>query len=299
MADPARERAEKAASEIGVKALTDYHAGLDEVDAAFVLVPHHLHHPVTLDCLRAGLDVLVEKPLAVTLDQADEMIETADRLGRVLMVAYPHRYRRSMRLLKQAIEGGRYGRLIMLDAMMDESLRGYALGWLAKKATLGGGLFFSASPHMLDVLFWIGGEVKSLSMVGTHGGIPMEGEDTAASIMKFASGVIGVTRHTWASPRCRIWYTLNAMCEGAHVTLTTTPLGDLAKDGVKCAWRTRVVALGEAEEVLLESDEGLEMQPEDAHFLDCLGDRRRPETDGRAARRIMELVFQAYREAAC
>lgn len=297
-ADPDASRAGAIAASIGARPLADYRDGLAEVDAVDILVPHHLHHSITLDCLNAGKHVLLEKPIATTLQDADEMIAAAECHGRTFMVAYPHRYRPSLRLLKQSIDRGRYGRLFMLDAMMDESLQGYtSLGWIARKATLGGGVFFSASPHMLDPLLWIGGDVRHLAMVGTRGGLSMEGEDTAISIIKFTSGAVGTTRHTWASPKSRTWYTLTATCERAHLTLTTTPLGDLVREGDRCAWRTRLVAIGEREDVLLDSGEGLEVVHEMAHFLDCVETGATPATDGRMARRIIELVLAAYADA--
>src|SRR5438045_4147365 len=121
-ADPDRRRAEDIASQAGARALTDYREGLDEIDCAFVLVPHHLHHPVTLDCLSAGCHVLLEKPIANTLAQADELIATANQAGKVLMIAYPHRYKKGFRLLKSVVESGRYGKLFMLDGFMDETV---------------------------------------------------------------------------------------------------------------------------------------------------------------------------------
>jgi predicted dehydrogenase len=292
-----RERAEALSRQVGARALTDYREGLQDVDCAFVLVPHHLHHPITLDCLNAGCQVLLEKPMATTLEQADEMVAAAERTGKTLMVGYLHRYRKSMQLFKQILLSGRYGKLFMLDGLMDESLQSYALGWIAKKETLGGGVFFSASPHMLDVMLWIAGDVQTICMVGTHGGLQIEGEDTAASVIKFKNGIIGVTRHTWASPKSSIWYTMHAVCEKAHVTLTTNPLGDLAREGFQCPWSTRIVSFAEREEVLLESDEGLDLTPEIEHFFDCVDNGRRPETDGRAAREMIHLIHEAYHKA--
>jgi predicted dehydrogenase len=297
VADPVRERAETIARKAGAHALTDYRVGLKDIDCAFVLVPHHLHHPITLDCFHAGCHVLLEKPLATSLAHADEMIAAGNRAEKIFMVAYPHRYRPSMRLFKHTVLGGEYGRLFMLDAMMDESLQKYTLGWISKRDTLGGGVFFSASPHMLDVMLWIAGDVRTISMVGTRGGTSIEGEDTAASVLKFKNGIIGVTRHTWASPRSHIWYTMHAVCERAHVTLTTNPLGDLALEGAHCRWSTRIILSGDEETVILENDEGLDFAPELEHFFHCVETGQRPQTDGIAAREVIRLVLEAYRKA--
>jgi len=66
-ADPIKEKAEAIAHQAGARALSDYREGLSEVDCVFVLVPHHLHHRITLDCLNAGCHVLLEKPIATTV----------------------------------------------------------------------------------------------------------------------------------------------------------------------------------------------------------------------------------------
>ena len=298
-ADPDTLRSGEIAHRTNARSIPDYRQGLGEVDAVCVLVPHHLHRPITIACLAAGCHVLLEKPIARTVEEADAIIAAAERSGRTLMVAYPHRYRKSMRVFKDAVVGGNYGELFMLDALMDESFADYTLGWIAQRETLGGGVFFSASPHMLDVMMWIAGEPQAVSMVGTRAAAQMEGEDTAVSILKFKSGVVGTTRHTWASPRTRIWYTMNAMCQQAHITLTTQPLDDIVATGADCRWLTRITALSQTgdAELLHESDEGLDLEPEIIHFLDCLDSGQTPETDGATARKIVELVQNAYREA--
>lgn len=298
-ADPDTLRSGEIAHLTNARSMPDYRQGLGEVDAVCVLVPHHLHRPIAIDCLDAGCHVLLEKPIARTVEEADAIIAAAERSGRTLMIAYPHRYRESMRVFKDAVGGGDYGELFMLDAMMDESFAGYALGWIAERETLGGGVFFSASPHMLDVMLWIAGEPQFVSMVGTRAAAQMEGEDTALSILKFKSGVVGTTRHTWASPRTRIWYTMNAMCQKGHITLTTQPLDDIVSAGADCRWLTRITALGQTGDVELlhESNEGLDLEPEIIHFLDCLDSGQTPETDGASARKIVQITQNAYREA--
>lgn len=302
-ADPDLARAEAIAAMLApanVEALADYRDGLDRVDAVSILVPHHLHHPITLDALQAGCHVLLEKPFALTLDEADDMIAEALEQARTLMIALPHRYRKSALAFKEIIEGGDYGPLYMLDGFMDEDNREYIKGgWFIKKATLGGGVFFSASSHLLDVMLWIAGEVKTVSMVGARAGLPMEGEDTALSVIKFANGVVGVTRHTWFSPKPRRWYTMRAYCQRAVITLEIQPLGSLALEGVNCRWLSRII-IGEAgkdNRVVLESDEGLDLTEEVRHFFDCVESGARPQTDGQTARELMKVALDAYRDA--
>ncbi|MDE2952860.1 MAG: Gfo/Idh/MocA family oxidoreductase [Chloroflexota bacterium] len=303
-ADPDRERAAHIASTLegagSIDVLGDYRDGLERVDAAIILTPHHLHHPITMDALRAGCHVLLEKPFALTLEEADDMIAEADRQGKTLMIALPHRYRVSTQAFKGAIDSGDYGRLFMLDAFMDEDNREYITGgWFVKKATLGGGVFFSASAHMLDVMLWIAGDAQSVSMAGAHAGIPMEGEDTAISIIKFKNGVVGTTRHTWFSPAPAHWYVMRAYCERAVITLTVNPLGKLAVEGFSCPWQSRITVSqsGCEEKVLLDSGEGLDLTEEVRHFFDCVDSGARPQTDGQVARALMKVVLDAYQES--
>src|SRR5215467_1551676 len=85
VADPDQNRAELLAREAGARAITDYRSGLQDVDCAFVLVPHHLHPRVTIDCLSAGCHVLLEKPIANSMAEADEMIVAAAQAKKILM----------------------------------------------------------------------------------------------------------------------------------------------------------------------------------------------------------------------
>jgi predicted dehydrogenase len=296
-ADPDAKKAEQLAAATGARPLTDYRTGLAEVEAVFAIVPHHLHCPITVDALRAGCHVMVEKPIARTLDEADQMIAAAEQSGKILMVGYLHRYRKSMRQFKQLVTGGAYGRLYLLDGCMEDMMQGSFQGWLAKSEFLGGGVFFSSSPHMLDVMMWIAGDVQNASMAGTNSGTIIDAEDTAVGLLKFKSGVVGVTRHTWASPQSRVWYTMHAVCEQAHVTLTTTPLGDLFHEGPDCRWRTKIEVQGQTDETVFDDDEGLDVVPEIEHFLDCVESGTTPETDGLTARRVIEVVLQAYEDA--
>ena len=82
------------------RAVSDFHDMLDDVDAVLIAVPHHLHHPVALDCLAAGKHVLLEKPMANSERQCLDLIAAADRADRVLMIGYVMRHHRLFGKLK-------------------------------------------------------------------------------------------------------------------------------------------------------------------------------------------------------
>jgi predicted dehydrogenase len=149
---------------------------------------------------------------------------------------------------------------------------------------------------MLDVMLWIAGPVQSIAMVGTRGGLEMEGEDTALSVIKFRSGVVGSTRHTWFSPRPSVWYTMRAFCEQAVVTLTINPQGDSGLTGLERRWQSRITVAGETTRTVLDSGEGLNFRGEVSHFLDCVDQGIEPLTGGAMARELLAVVLQGYRE---
>src|SRR5208282_4474220 len=85
VADPDERHAADLARQAGSLALRDYRTGLKDIDCAFVLVPHHLHKEVTIECLKAGCHVLLEKPIANSLAEADTMIAVAEQAEKAFM----------------------------------------------------------------------------------------------------------------------------------------------------------------------------------------------------------------------
>ena len=100
--DPANGR--PVAERHGVAFHHDYREILDKVDAVSIVVPTSLHHPIARDCLEHGLDVLVEKPITVTVAQADELIAVAERNQRILQVGHLERFNAAMRGIEQCID---------------------------------------------------------------------------------------------------------------------------------------------------------------------------------------------------
>ncbi len=101
-ADPDVARAEGVAAQAGsgCRALADYREGLAEVDAVIIATPHHLHAPVVLEAARARRHMLLEKPLATTLEDADHMLAAVDEAGVTLMVGYTRHYQPEFRRLR-------------------------------------------------------------------------------------------------------------------------------------------------------------------------------------------------------
>lgn len=108
VADVRRERAQEVAQTLNTRAFTDYHELLTLVEAVSVVVPTTQHYPVVQDCLEQGCAVLVEKPLAVTVAEADELVRLSRERGRLLMVGHLERFNSAMEELKKLVTRPRF-----------------------------------------------------------------------------------------------------------------------------------------------------------------------------------------------
>jgi predicted dehydrogenase len=105
-ADPDRDQALRVAELIGCQAVADHNTLIDlGIDAAIVAAPTHLHHAIALDCIGAGLDVLVEKPIASSVEEGRQIVNAARRAGVTLMVGHVERFNPSVQAIKQALSG--------------------------------------------------------------------------------------------------------------------------------------------------------------------------------------------------
>jgi predicted dehydrogenase len=101
-------RAEEVAEKYGSTPYSDYRDILDNTDALSIVIPTTFHYEITLDCIRAGKDVLVEKPITVTLEEASDLIRAAERMDSILQVGHLERYNPGVIALSQMIEKPRF-----------------------------------------------------------------------------------------------------------------------------------------------------------------------------------------------
>jgi predicted dehydrogenase len=164
LADTNLERATLLARRFGVDRITqDYRDLIGAVDGAVVALPHALHAQVATELLRAGIPVLVEKPLATTTEEALQLVAVARETGVPLQAGYMFRFSRAGRLVKRIVEEGWLG---TLQGFSLESGGIYswpiASGFFWQKAQAGGGVLIDTGSHMLDLLLWWLGDVVDL-----------------------------------------------------------------------------------------------------------------------------------------
>ncbi len=189
--DPLKERAEKLAAEFGGRAFTSFHDAADDVDAVWVGTPPYLHCENSLAALEAGKHVFVEKPIALSLSDADSMIRAADRGNLKLAVGEMIRFYPAYREMRRIIEAGEIGEPVCVwshrfsnsSLDFDPQWR-----WDPKKS---GGFVFEWQTHEINTVRYLGGEVVSVDGSVYYSPRLPEYDVTAYATLVFENGSTG------------------------------------------------------------------------------------------------------------
>lgn len=158
-------RARELAAEFGVPVATDdYRAVIDAVDAAVVATPNHLHAPIAIDFLHQGIHVLVEKPMATTTQECDDMMAAAERGKAVLAVGLNFRFLEASRFVRALfVDGSVLGRPLGFDLSVGVlSKWPSASDFYVRRDAAGGGVLIDWGIHVLDLLLWWLGDYEGL-----------------------------------------------------------------------------------------------------------------------------------------
>jgi predicted dehydrogenase len=174
---------------------TDYEQLLRDVraDVVDICTPHSLHAPMAIAAAASGRHVLVEKPMALSTADAEEMIRTADRHQVRLMVVKQNRYNQPVVLTRDALLSGRLGRvhLVQCNVLWNRNDDYYRLSpWRGRKACEGGALFTQVS-HFIDLLVWWFGDLVSASADIATRAHAIDVEDCGTATLLFDTGVLG------------------------------------------------------------------------------------------------------------
>ena len=130
-----------------------------ELDAAFIITPHAYHFAQTKACMEAGLDVLLEKPMVITGEEAEGLMQTRDKTGRLLVVAFPGSLSPQIRTAVQLLRSGELGTILNISGLSWENWRTPNIGtWRQQPELSGGGFFFDTGAHMLNTITDLAGE---------------------------------------------------------------------------------------------------------------------------------------------
>lgn len=194
--DPDAANAQRIADRTGATPFPSLGAGLADrdFDAVLIAVPHHLHEPVAIEALRAELHVLLEKPLAPTLDACERILAAARAAGTVFMVAENAQYWPEVLTVRDLIRDGAIGDVITARAATFfpalDDFYGGDQPWRNTVAAAGGGVVIDTGSHWLRPLrVWLGEAVETVAALG-HPHPAMEGESLCRALIRFESGVV-------------------------------------------------------------------------------------------------------------
>lgn len=290
----------------GVTSYTDFEALLadDRVDIISICLPSAMHADFAVRAMEAGKDVLVEKPLDITPARARLIEEARVRTGRVCGVVHQNRFNVDMYPIREAIDSGRLGKLILgtfaVKWYRDQNYydRG---GWRGTWEMDGGGSLMNQAVHTVDLMQWLMGDVSSVT---SHVGIynhTIQTEDTTASLIRFKSGAVA----TFVSTTCAY--------PGISTEIALYGTGGSVEADADClkTWKMKDAEDEDTEEAAMLARYGggnLAAKPEDAvrrfghdhvvnDMIDAVLDGRNPEVMPADAIKAVEIVCAVYESA--
>ncbi len=198
-------RAQAFAQKYGGKSFTDaiemVNTMGDQIDVINVLTPSGTHMKNVLDLAPYGKALIVEKPIALRLEEADRMITACALHGCRLFVVHQNHYNPPIVAARKALEEGRFGRLVLGTVRVrwkrDQSYYDSAT-WRGTWA-YDGGVFTNQSSHHIDMLTWFMGHVESVNAIAATRLVKIECEDTGAALLRFTNGALGIVEATTAT----------------------------------------------------------------------------------------------------
>ncbi|MGL5722317.1 MAG: Gfo/Idh/MocA family protein, partial [Brevinema sp.] len=177
---------------------TDYKAMLasEKLDCVHICLPHHLHYECTLYCINQKIPVFLEKPMGLTSEEGLKIQQMSSETGVPVCVCYQNRFNPTTEKLIEEISSNKYGRFLGIKGIVTwfRPISYYQLApWRGSVEQAGGGVLNNQSIHTLDLMYYVGGEIESVSgHVTNFLDFPLEVEDTATAHFRFKNGGTGI-----------------------------------------------------------------------------------------------------------
>ena len=295
--DSRPERAQALGAEFGVPSFADMDEMMSQgiVDLAVVLTPSGYHAEHVIQLARHGRPIMVEKPMALTLDDADAMIRACDTHNCKLFVIKQNRFNLPVIKLREALESGRFGKL---------TLGTVRVRWARHQAyydqdpwrgtwRMDGGVLTNQASHHVDLLEWMMGEVDSVFAMAKTRLADIETEDTAVVTLKFRNGALGIIEATTATRPTNLEGSISVL--GEHGTVV---IGGVAVNRME----TWIFEDERPEDALVMSEfsenppnvYGFGHKAYYQHVVQCIEEGGPNLVDGMAGRKSLELISAIY-----
>ncbi|MBN1441529.1 MAG: Gfo/Idh/MocA family oxidoreductase [Planctomycetes bacterium] len=306
--DTVSELARKRAEQYAARCYSDLRDLLcdEAVDIVSICTPSGSHLEPAVEAARAGKHVMVEKPVEITTERIDRIIDACRESGVTLGAIFPRRFMDTSRLLKRAIDGGRFGILSLADVYIKwyRSQEYYdSGGWRGTWELDGGGALMNQGIHGIDLIQWLMGGVESVAgMVATRSHERIEVEDAATASVRYRCGSLGVIEATTAAwPGAKIRIEISGSAGTVIMEDETILAWSFADESEEDAAIRREygpregLSGGGAADPKAISSEGHRRQFED--FICAIREGRAPFCDGREGRAAVDVITSIYRSA--
>jgi predicted dehydrogenase len=278
----------------------------DDVHMVIITTASGAHAEPAVAAAEAGKHVVVEKPLEVTLERCDRIINACDRHGVKLCTIFPSRFHDANLTLKAAVDAGRFGRLTLGETTCKwwRSQQYYDEGgWKGTKALDGGGALMNQAIHNVDLLLWMMGQPTHISgFTATLAHERIEVEDTAVACLRFGSGALGVIQAT-TSVHPGLPKTIAVHGDRGSVVIEQEDVlrWDFVQEApedkaVRERFAQKVGASGGSSNPAAISHQGHARQLAD--FVKAIETGGKPKVDGREGRKAVEVILAIYQSAA-
>ena len=266
-----------------------------QFDVVNICTPSGLHAEHAIQFLKAKKNVVVEKPMALKLQDAEAMISEAEKNGVQLFVVKQNRYNLPVQALRKALDEGRFGKLVLGTIRVrwcrNQSYYDQA-SWRGTWA-LDGGVFSNQASHHIDLLEWFMGEADSVFAKTSTQLVNIECEDTGAAVIKFKNGSIGIIEATTATRPLDLEGSLSVLGESGSAEISGFAVNQIRHFNF-------VNRLPEDAEMLSRFSQtppnvyGFGHQAYLQNVVDALNGKAKASVDGREGKKSLELIHALY-----
>lgn len=295
--DIVESRARVIGDQFSIPVFTDMHTMMSSIgiDVVVVLTESGNHARDVIELSQYHKHIVVEKPMALTLDDADAMIKACDLAGIKLFVVKQNRFNVPVVKLREALEANRFGRLVLgtVRVRWCRTQEYYDQAPWRGTWSMDGGVLTNQASHHVDLLEWMMGDVDSVFAKSITALAKIEAEDTAVVTLKFKNGALGVIEATTAVRPKDLEGSISILGEGGSVEI-----GGFAVNKMK-TWNFVNTLPGDDEVMERYSVNppnvyGFGHQAYYEHVVDCISNKRQHLVDGLQGRRSLELINAIY-----
>jgi predicted dehydrogenase len=301
VSDVNKERAQEVAAKYNIeKVFADYHDMFQVVDAVCICTPNKFHAEIAVAALEAGVNVLCEKPMALTSNECEKMLEASKRSNKVLAIAYHYRFMKNSQAAKQLMQEVGIPLVTRVQALRRRKVPGW--GVFTNKSLQGGGSLIDYGCHLLDLAIWLMGSPKHISVHGSSYNVlsktpnsvnqwgtfdheTFDVDDHVTAYIKFENGASLLLETSWAA---------NILDDQEHVSISGVDGGLSVFPLELYTAKNGMLMNSQAAWVQGEDDPGLAQAK---NFIDaCLGNAEllvKPEE----ALQVSQIIDEIYKSA--